>query len=94
MFTTADMVGLLTYYPDVREYLLVFGKIQDVTNYALYLPNNPVSGQKPKLLGERHLYLQYIAKKNGVIVGGNQLFKWDPRNFLMKESINGEHFSQ
>ncbi len=86
-FSAEDMVGLLTFYPDVREYLLAFGRGQDITNYALYLPTDPMPDNTPVLSDDRHLYLQYVGAMNGIVVGENRLIKWDPRNFLMEEKV-------
>ena len=82
--TYDDLVGLLQYYPEVREYLLDLGGLPDVTNFAVYLPAPPAPGDAA---AGASLYLQYLAAQNGLVVGGDSLIGWSPRNYFKRSRI-------
>lgn len=83
-FTFDDMMGLLQYFPDVREYLLEFGILEGVTNFAVYLPAAPQG--KAGAPGAR-LYLQFISGMGALIVGEDTAVWWNPRNEFRRDSI-------
>ncbi len=87
VFTSEDFLGVLTYYPDVREYLLEFPRLYDINSYAIYLPANPNSSEP--LLDEKvnYLYAQYNRQLDGIIINETTLFSWDAQNFISKKNI-------
>ncbi|CCN68349.1 ATP-binding protein [Vibrio nigripulchritudo] len=87
VFTAEDFLGVLTFYPDVREYLLEFARLYDITSYAIYLPADPNSKAPVFDEGVNYLYAQYNAELDGIILNESTLISWDARNFLRKKEI-------
>lgn len=85
-FTYEDLRGLLQYYPDVRAFLLDFGRTSGIANFALYLPANP-HPDTPGPAGAS-LYLQYIAELDGLVIGGTSLVTTDTRNYYQEAGIS------
>ncbi|PKF76835.1 hypothetical protein CW749_25125 [Vibrio sp. vnigr-6D03] len=87
IFTAEDFIGVLTFYPDVREYLLEFSRLYDISSYAIYLPADPNSSSPVFDESVNYLYAQFNGELDGIIINETTLIRWDSRNFLRKKDI-------
>ncbi|WP_185829918.1 histidine kinase dimerization/phospho-acceptor domain-containing protein, partial [Vibrio penaeicida] len=87
IFTAEDFIGVLTFYPDVREYLLEFSRLYDISSYAIYLPADPNSSSPVFDENVNYLYAQFNGQLDGIIINETTLIRWDSRNFLRKKDI-------
>ena len=85
IFTAEDFIGVLTFYPDVREYLLEFSRLYDISSYAIYLPADPNSSSPVFDESVNYLYAQFNGELDGIIINETTLIRWDSRNFLRKK---------